>query len=230
MIKAEDKLFSDRQVISRARVKLSWDLSGWRKIQLQRFPKLHDHIPLVDFTTPEDEKLKLPSAFTPEMHHSLGLTKSAAVKHGLREGQAHDALQSLCQVIQEFNYNLLDKCGNVHGLQATLRSELFLRCFTADKHIAAAKDRLAQEALISLGLSKADNIWCPLLETELWWKSVSKKHNLGDSKIRDPWFLSVVQPRRLSTEKQKEWSRDSVYSFLVLIHTHPDCVCRQWIA
>jgi hypothetical protein len=92
----------------------------WRKIHLQCFPKLCDHIPLVDFTTPEDEKLKLPSAFTSEMRHSLGLTKSAAVEYDLREGQAHDALQSLHQVIQEFNYNLLDKHGNDHGLQATL--------------------------------------------------------------------------------------------------------------
>lgn len=210
LIKANDKSPSDHQAISQARAKLSQDLGVWCKVQLQRFPKLRDHIPLVDFTTPEEEELKLPSAFTPEMRHLLGLAKLGNVEYNLREGQAHDALQSLRQVIQEFNYNLLDKRGNVHGVQATLRSESFLRLFTADKHAATAKYQVAREALISLGLSEGDSIWHPLLDTELWGKSVSKKRKLGDSKIRDPWFWSVVQPRGLSTEQQKEWSRDSM--------------------
>lgn len=155
--------------------------------------------------------MQLPSAFTEPMRSTLGLTNLAAVEYALREGQAHDALQSLRQVIQEFNYNLLDKRDNVHGLDAVLRSETFLRLFTTDKHNAATKYRLARSAMMSLGLSKDDAKWRPLLDTQLWGKSVSKKRRLGDSKVQDPWFWSVVQPQGLSVEKQKEWSMDSAY-------------------
>ena len=108
-INAADKSPSDIVAISRARAKLSRDLDAWRKLQLQRYPKLRDHIPLVDFTTPENEQLQLPSAFTKEMCRLLGLDDLSVVEYSLREGQAYDALSSLRQVIQEYNYNLLDK-------------------------------------------------------------------------------------------------------------------------
>ena len=94
--------------ISRARAKLSRDLGAWRKLQLQQYPKIRDHIPIVDFTTPEDELLQLLSVFTPEMHHSLRLDNLSIIKSSLQEGQAHDTLSTLQQVIQEYNYNLLD--------------------------------------------------------------------------------------------------------------------------
>jgi len=108
-------------------------------MQLQRYPKLRDHIPLVDFTTPEDEYLQLPSAFTPEMRRSLGLDGLGTIEYSLREGQAYDALSSLRQVIQEYNYNLLDKKHNVHGVAAGIRSETFFRVLTSDKRSSANK-------------------------------------------------------------------------------------------
>jgi len=92
---------------------------------------------LVNSATPEEAQLLLPSAFTAKLRHSLGLTELAAIEYELREGQAHDALQALRQVIQEFNYNLLDKKNNVHVIAATLGSESFLHVFTSDKKIAA---------------------------------------------------------------------------------------------
>src|ERR1700729_682969 len=133
LINTRDKPPSNDMAISRARTKLSRDLGAWRKLQLQRYPKIRDHIPIVDFTTPEDELLQLPSAFTTERRHSLGLDDLGVIESSLREGQAHDALSTLRQVIQEYNYNLLDKKNNVHGLVATLRSESFLCTLTTDK-------------------------------------------------------------------------------------------------
>jgi hypothetical protein len=58
---------------------------------------------------PKDEHLQLPSAFTPQMRHSLALDDLGTVEYSLREGQAYNALSSLRQVIQEYNYNLLAK-------------------------------------------------------------------------------------------------------------------------
>ena len=133
LINTTDKSTSDIVAISRARAKLSRDLDAWCKLQLQHYPKLHNHIPLVDFTTPENEQLQLPSAFTKEMCHLLALDDLSAVKSSLQEGQAYDALSSLRQVIQEYNYNLLNKKNNVHGVAAGLRSKSFLRILNKDK-------------------------------------------------------------------------------------------------
>jgi len=167
LVRAEDKSRADSVSVKRARAKLSRDLSGWRKTQLHDYPKLRDHIPLVDSSTPEEESLQLPSAFTPELRISLGLKSLATVEYNLREGQAYDSLQSLRQVIQEFNYNLLDKKNNVHGLSATLRSETFLRVFTSDKRAHAETYRRARDAMISLGLSETDSKWRELRDDEL---------------------------------------------------------------
>jgi hypothetical protein len=209
LVKTKDGGPSDATSVSRARAKFSRDLNAWRKVQLQRYPKLRDHIPLVDSATPEEAQLQLPSAFTTELRQSLGLTQLAIIEYQLREGQAHDALQALRQVIQEFNYNLLDKKNNVHGIAATLRSESFLRVLTSDKQIAARTYRRSRNAMLSLGLSETDSHWRELRDDELWGKNVSVVRSMGDSKRRDPWFWHVVAPRGLSKEKEEEWSLDS---------------------
>jgi hypothetical protein len=139
LVEAPDKSASDSVAISRAHAKLSRDLGTWRKTQLQRYPKLRDHIPIVDFTTPEAEHLKLLLAFTQEMCRSLGLSDLHAAEYNLREGQAYDSLSSLRQVIQEYNYNLLDRKHNVHGVAAGIHSESFLRILTSDKRSSANK-------------------------------------------------------------------------------------------
>jgi hypothetical protein len=209
MVQTSDKSASDSVAISRARAKLSRDLGTWRKTQLQRYPKLRDHIPVVDFTTPEVEDLRLPSTFTQAMRQSLGLNDLSNFEYSLREGQAYDALSSLRQVIQEYNYNLLDKKHNIHGVAAGIRSESFLRMLTSDKRSSANKYRRARNALISLGLPQTDERWRELRDDELWGKNVTTARGMGDSHKRDPWFWHVVQPAGLSKEQQNEWSIDS---------------------
>ena len=117
---------SDVVSLSHTCTKFAHDLNAWHKVQLQQYPKLRDHIPLVDSATPEEAQLLLPSAFTAELRHLLGLTQLATIEYELHEGQAHNALQSLRWVIQEFNYNLLDKKNNIHGIAATLQAKSFL--------------------------------------------------------------------------------------------------------
>lgn len=158
---------SDVVSISRTRAKFLRDLNDWRKIQLQQYPKLRDHIQLVNSAMPEETQFLLPSAFTAELRHSLGLTQLAAIEYELREGQAHDALQALHQVIQELNYNLLDKKNNVHGIAATLWSESFLHVFTSDKKIAVETYRRLRKVILSLGLSETDSHWRELRDDEL---------------------------------------------------------------
>jgi hypothetical protein len=147
------------------------------------------------------------------MRHLLALYDLSAVEYSLWEGQAYDALSSLRQVIQEYNYNLLDKKNNVHGVAAGLRSESFLRILNKDKKATVNKYRRARHALLGLGLPKTDMRWRELRDDELWGKNVSVTRSIGDSRKRDPWFWHVVQPAGLSQEQQKEWSVDSASQF-----------------
>ena len=218
LVQAKNDGPPDLVLVSRARTKFLRDLDAWHKAQLQQYPKLHDHIPSVNSSTPEEAHLQLPSDFTAELCQSLGLTQLAVIEYELREGQAHNALKSLCQVIQEFNHNLLDKTGNVHGIAATLQSESFLHVFTSDKCIAATTYRRARNAMINLGLSKTNLQWRELRDDQLWGKNVSVVRSMGDSKTRDLWFWQIVAPRGLSKEKEKDWSIDS--KFLCL----SDCI------
>lgn len=151
----------------------------------------------------------LPSAFDLNTQKSLGLTKLAATKYELRKGQAFDVLASLRQIIQEYNHNLLDKQNNVSGVRMTTHSESFLLSLTADKKAAAERYRSSQRALLALGLPKDDTTWRALSDDELWGRSVSKKRRLAQEKKPDPWFWNVARPRRLTTDQQKEWSKDS---------------------
>jgi hypothetical protein len=143
------------------------------------------------------------------MCHSLGLDDLSAVEYSLREGQAYDTLSSLRQVIQEYNYNLLDKKNNVHGVSAGLRSESFLRMLNKDKFSSVRKYQCARNAMVGLGLSTTDTRWRELRDDELWGKNVSVTRSIGDSRKRDPWFWHVVQPAGLSQEQQMAWSNDS---------------------
>lgn len=191
------------------RTKLSRDLKAWQKIQLQRYPKLRKHIPLVDITAPQDETFQLPSDFTSELRRSLDLDKLAKIEYELREGQAHDALSALRQSIQEYNHNLLDKRNNIYGTRENMRSQSFFKTLNADKLLAAEQYRGARAALLSLGLPEDDDMWKKLDSDQLWGRSVSTKRKLNESSKEDPWFWSVVKPRNLSDDQEKEWSRDS---------------------
>ena len=131
-MQTKDSSLSDALSISHAQAKFSHNLNAWQKVQLQHHPKLHDYVPLVDSAKPEEALQLFPSAFTAKLCEHLRLTQLATIEYEC-EGQAHDALQALHQMIQVFNYNLLDKKNNVHGIVATLQSESFLHTFTLDK-------------------------------------------------------------------------------------------------
>lgn len=214
-------------MIQKARAKLSRDLGDWREYQLKNYHHVSRHVPLVDFHTPEEEALKLPSAFDATSHTSLGLDQLAKIELQLREGQAYDALQALRQVIQEWNHSLLDKKDNVYGIAESTRAQSFMRALAADKLAAANDYRRAWRAMIQLGLSADDHHWRELKDDQLWGKNVTVVRSMGDSKNTDPWFWSVVRPKGLSEAAQKEWS---IESELCLYSLSYNCLqSPQWI-
>lgn len=150
------------------------------------------------------------------MQHSLGIDDLANVEMELREGQAYDALHSLRQIIQEWNYNLLDKKDNIHGIAENLRSGKFLRNLNADKQVAASKYRCARHAMLNLGLAETHHRWQELKDDQLWGKNVTEVRSMGDGQKRDPWFWSIVKPDGLTEAQEKDWSTESEYYSILI--------------
>ena len=193
-------------MISKARQKLQRELVTWRQSQFNLCPLLKPCIDAVDPTSPEQEKLMLPSSFDQVLRGHLGLTSLAVVERQLREGQAYDALDDLCEKIKIFNTNLDFKKKNVFGQGANTRAQNFLKQLAADKVNAADKYRTAYRALISLGLSASDPSLQELRDDQLFGKDASRPAKLGDSKREDPWFWTVARPSNLPAKEQAEWS------------------------
>jgi hypothetical protein len=194
------------EMILKARQKLWQELVTWRQSQFYFCPLLKPSIAAVDPTSPEHEKLLLPSSFNQVLREQLGLASLAVLEYQLREGQAYDALDDLCEKIKIFNVNLNFKKKNVFGQGANTRAQAFLKQLAADKVNAADKYRIAYRALISLGLSASDLSLQELHDDQLFGKDASQLAKLGDSKREDPWFWTAVRPSNLPAKEQAEWS------------------------
>jgi hypothetical protein len=207
------------EAILKARLKLQLDLVAWRQSQFEFCPLLRPSINAVDPTSPEREKLLLPSSFNQVLRKRFDLTSLAVIEYQLREGQAYDALHDLRERIKIFNANLDFKKKNVFGQGPNTRAQAFLKQLTADKVNAADKYRIAYRALICLG--KAETELQELRDDQLFGKDASRPAKLGDSRQEDPWFWTVG--RLHAAEDQAEWSlecRPSSYSFSLSYKSH----------
>ncbi|KAF9486051.1 hypothetical protein BDN70DRAFT_988377 [Pholiota conissans] len=196
----------DTDAIVKSRAKLQRDILKWRSTQLTLCPSLNLEIKASDAAHPEHEPLLLPSHFSQPLRLSLGLDKYAEIEYTLREGQAHDALESVRKAIRTFNFNLKFKKEQVRGQGANTRAQNFLRTLTADKLSSAEKYRISRRALLSLGLSADDAVFQELLDTQLWSKNSAAPLKLGDSHLDDPWFWTVGRPSGQSVEDEKDWN------------------------
>jgi len=204
------------EIILNARQKLQQELVAWRESQFNFCPLLRLSIDAVDPTSPEREKLLLPSSFNQGLRKRFGPTSLAVIEYQLREGQAYNALDSLREKIKIFNANLDFKKNNVFGQGANTRAQDFLKKLGTDKVSAADKYRIAYQALISLGLSASDPLQA-LCDDQLFGKDASRLARLGDSKRADPWFWMVGMPSDLPAKEKAEWSLErNAYSYFCM--------------
>ena len=108
------------------------------------------------------------------MRAALGLDSLATIEFTLQEGQAHDALESLCIAIKTFNYNFQFKTNHVFGQGPNTHAQAFLWELSAGKVSAADKYQTACTALIALSLPQDDPTLQPLSNDQLWAKDSSK--------------------------------------------------------
>jgi hypothetical protein len=194
-------------VLASDRKKLYDDLVDWRATQLRLCPSLDDTGD-IDPAFPESASLNLPSAFPQHVRTQLNLDSLASEEYRLREGQAHDALESLRRAIQTYNFNVDFKKNQVRGQGANTRAQNYLQVLEADKKRAALKYAHAREALLKLGLSANDKILRKLDFTNLHGKNMAKPPKLGDSKKEEPWFWNVGRPTGMSEKEEQEWQTE----------------------
>ncbi|TFK61216.1 hypothetical protein BDN72DRAFT_778500 [Pluteus cervinus] len=187
-----------------ARLDLHKLLKPWLVSQEKRYPKLREDKPAIDLTRPELVPLYLPSSWT--VTRPPELQRLVRVESLLREGQCHDALDSLRLAIKTFNANYKFKQDNVRGQSHNTRAQLFLETLNKDKVSALDKYNLCRDALLNLGFSLDDKTLQPLTKSQLWGRNMGAPAELGDTKTDEPWFWVVGRPSGLSQEEQKDWN------------------------
>jgi hypothetical protein len=200
-----------KKVPASDRKKLYEDLVDWRATQLRLCPSLED-TGAIDPAFPESAPLNLPSAFPQHVRSQLNLDSLASEEYRLREGQAHDALESLRRAIQTYNFNVDFKKTQVRGQGANTQAQNYLQVLEADKKRAALKYTHTREALLKLGLLANDKILRMLDLTKLHGKNMAMPPRLGDSKKEDPWFWNVGRPTAMSEKEEQEWQTECMSS------------------
>ncbi|TFK71384.1 hypothetical protein BDN72DRAFT_895628 [Pluteus cervinus] len=164
-----------------ARLSLQNNLRKWLTTQGRQFPSLRDSLPNVDLTFPENVTLCLPSHWT-TVNRPHALAHLVPVEHALRDGQCHDALDSLRTAIKTFNANYRDKQNSIRGQHPNTRAQSFLNTLDKDKSLQ------------------------PLDKSQLWGRDMGIPAELGASKKPEPWFWVVGRPSGLSPQEEKDWN------------------------
>jgi hypothetical protein len=100
---------SQEQTLTAGRAKLRHDITKWWEFQHKHYAQLHDLIPPVEMSSPEDDPLLLPLALPRESRTRLQLSNLAAIEYALREGQAHNALNQIRDAVKLYNCNVAYK-------------------------------------------------------------------------------------------------------------------------
>jgi len=114
---------TEAQELNETRRKVAKALDHWAD-QLQEFMPVDALVesPRSD-DTPENETLRLPSDFSPEVRHRLGLSSLAKIEFALRIRQLHDALEKLRSNLGLKSFLVRQKVRLSSGQGPLLRSE-----------------------------------------------------------------------------------------------------------
>lgn len=139
---------------------------------------------------------------------------------GLREGQANDAVTSLCNIIL-YGMVLRDaKTAHARGVYQNTRALKFINAVKGKKSTWMARYREARSRLITLTNSDPkflDN-FPELTDEDTYTKNASSARNIGDGTRTDSWIWTFGRLKGLSQAEQDDFivesmSPDSSYIF-----------------
>ncbi|KAF8527717.1 hypothetical protein JB92DRAFT_3093208 [Gautieria morchelliformis] len=195
--------------IASSRLKLRRDIEKWRKYQIEHFPALQALISDAPHEDPEEESLFLPSHFpTTSQRQKLGVYDLGLKEMELRRGEANDALDSVRLCIKQLSVNLAFKKKEIRGQRDNTRAQSILKSSISERDKYVQKYRVAQAAMIRLGMAADNTTYLPLRDTDLWMKAIVEGHALGDGRREESWIWRTGFGTTPSDASRTEWEKD----------------------
>ncbi|KAF8589209.1 hypothetical protein K439DRAFT_1612928 [Ramaria rubella] len=158
--------------------------------QLTHFSTLHPLITEMQYQTPEEDLLLLPSDFSAHQCAQLGLTNLAECERQLREGEANDTLEHIQLAITKHGIN--------YGYKRKQRHRQCDNTHASKYHVAR----------VALGMAEDDLTYWPLDNSDLWMRSLVKGHELGDGTHQELWIWMIGVSGARGLENHEEWEND----------------------
>lgn len=203
--------------IQKARQRLRLDLKKWRSEQQLVMPLVMDVVADLPFHAhPEHDKLCLPSDFTSDEQSRYLLEDIVMQELALREGEAHDALESLRQATKYLTSLRGDKAKHAKGQTMNLRAGSQVREAEAKQRKHMEKYSEARRRMLKLGKTEdgLKESFPVLLPTDVYMKDATDKKKVGDGRITEGWIWRLGYLGDMSDEERSAFDREGKYSIL----------------
>jgi hypothetical protein len=189
------------------------EIHSWRKTQIHAVPAIEDCIEATDIhMEAEDEPLYLPSDFLPDEHASLGLTTMAEVEYQLREGEANDAVTSLCQAIVHGMVLLETKGQHSHGVYQNTRALTYINNVKNRKAAWASRYRLSCNKILCLSGNTLMDNFPPLLDQDMFAKNAAGARGLGEGSKTDSWIWTFGKLKGMGNDEKASFVMESKFA------------------
>ena len=170
----------------------------------------------LDREQPETYGIPLPSFFSGSDRARLELDELGRLEYDLRTGQCYGALSQARQGIKRLAINLKQKNDNVRGGKQMTCAQEFLRGLHKAIERSGKLYTVGRRALLSLGLSTDDQVFCELRPGDLTMKNPFQLKGMGEGKQVNSWIWTVGQPASLTPQEAEEWSIEGLCIVLVV--------------
>lgn len=210
----------DLDEIKTRRKSLSAEILSWRRRQSALLPQL---VPLIDELDPdmhpEDEVLLLPSDIPFHEHKNLSLTSLATTEFRLQEGEANNAINTLCSSILHGMVLLDTKNEQSRGVYQNTRATKFINLTKARKYTAMARYRNARNKLMALSNQSTDiqRDYPELRDSDTWAKNAASARTLGDGSKVDSWIWTFGRLRGMDNAEKLAFISESTSWVIIFI-------------
>ncbi|PPQ98101.1 hypothetical protein CVT26_003271 [Gymnopilus dilepis] len=191
---------------------LAAEISTWRKSQLRTLPQLEGLVVDLDPNTePEDETLLLPSDIPFDSHDQFGIAPLIPIEYQLREGQANDAVSSLCNTIMHGMLLREAKTAHARGVYQNTRALKFINAVKDKKATWTSRYRTARAKAIILSQSDPKTLsdFPELKDEDTYAKNAATARSIGDGAKTDSWIWTYGRLKGLSQSEQDDFTLET---------------------
>lgn len=176
-------------------------------------------LPFCFYRLPREWALELPSSYSPDYHHCVGLDALSRFEYEIRLGRAYDSIDDIRTAIHIYNASSREKQTQVFGQRPITRAQAILSSLKNDIRKCAKEYRSLYVALLALGLPQNSELR-PIGDDELWGKDMTSTSKEGDWKRKEPWYWVIGKPKDLS---DGAWELERKCPFIV-----ENCLWNFW--